>query len=245
MCYCFKSEVTKLQTIKIKIDKLHRKQNRLGCSTPQQFIKGMFDFRMFNCEFVKRFQYVIRMAAVIQWIAMVVAILYLILLYRKAKNTDWRRRREIRHNQVLKDIGCFKSVPLRFYSKVPSGEYRCGRNAQQMACKKIVAVRRDSPLNRIMVQMKPVIISRENRNVPPTDDTIARHLHSVEKVQVIQKNNTMNDERIVQQMYITYEATGWFACPTEKMHAYGTFIVHLLQEGARLDSSTEPTVFAS
>ncbi|XP_003370902.1 conserved hypothetical protein [Trichinella spiralis] len=26
----------------------------------------------------------------------------------------------------------------------------------------------------------------------------------------------MNDERIVQQMYITYEATGWFACPTEK-----------------------------
>ncbi|XP_003370374.1 hypothetical protein Tsp_12082 [Trichinella spiralis] len=129
----------------------------------------MLDSRMFNCEFVKRFQYVIRMAAVIQWIAMVVAIFYLILLYRKAKNTDWRRRREIRHNQVLKDIGCFKSVPLRFYSKVPSGEYLCGRNAQQMACKKIVAVRRDPPLNRIMVQMKPVIISRENRNLPPTD----------------------------------------------------------------------------
>ncbi|XP_003370558.1 conserved hypothetical protein, partial [Trichinella spiralis] len=55
----------------------------------------MLDSRMFNCEFVKRFQYVIRMAAVIQWIAMVVAIFYLILLYRKAKNTDWRRRREI------------------------------------------------------------------------------------------------------------------------------------------------------
>ncbi|XP_003367906.1 hypothetical protein Tsp_15460, partial [Trichinella spiralis] len=45
----------------------------------------MLDSRMFNCEFVKRFQYVIRMAAVIQWIAMVVAIFYLILLYRKAK----------------------------------------------------------------------------------------------------------------------------------------------------------------
>ncbi|KRX12865.1 hypothetical protein T07_10373 [Trichinella nelsoni] len=48
------------------------------------------------------------MVAVIQWIAMVVAILYLFLKYRKAKNTDWRRRRAIRHHQALKDISCFK-----------------------------------------------------------------------------------------------------------------------------------------
>ncbi|KRX68525.1 hypothetical protein T06_7824, partial [Trichinella sp. T6] len=67
----------------------------------------------------------------------------------------------------LKDIGCFKWVPLRLYSKVPSGKYLCGRNKQQMAFKKIVAVRRDPPLNTIMEQMKPVKISRENRIVPP------------------------------------------------------------------------------
>ncbi|KRY08875.1 hypothetical protein T12_2121 [Trichinella patagoniensis] len=109
------------------------------------------------------------MATAIQCIAMVVAILYLFLQYRKAKNAVWRRRRAIRHHQVLKDIGCFKWVPLRFYSKVPSGEYLCGRNGQQMAFKKIVAVRRDPPLNRIMEQMKPVKISRENRIVPPKD----------------------------------------------------------------------------
>ncbi|KRX11478.1 hypothetical protein T07_12458 [Trichinella nelsoni] len=50
---------------------------------------------------------------------MVVAILYLFLKYRKAKNTDWRRRRAIRHHQALKDISCFKRVPLGLYSKVP------------------------------------------------------------------------------------------------------------------------------
>ncbi|KRY13290.1 hypothetical protein T12_298 [Trichinella patagoniensis] len=129
----------------------------------------MFLSQFFNCEFVNRFRYVIRMATAIQCIAMVVAILYLFLQYRKAKNAVWRRRRAIRHHQVLKDIGCFKWVPLRFYSKVPSGEYLCGRNGQQMAFKKIVAVRRDPPLNRIMEQMKPVKISRENRIVPPKD----------------------------------------------------------------------------
>ncbi|KRX53474.1 hypothetical protein T09_15493 [Trichinella sp. T9] len=109
------------------------------------------------------------MATAIQCIAMVVAILYLFVQYRKAKNTVWRRRRAIRHHQVLKDIGCFKWVPLRLYSKVPSGKYLCGRNKQQMAFKKIVAVRRDPPLNRIMKQMKPVKISRENRILPPKD----------------------------------------------------------------------------
>ncbi|KRZ51407.1 hypothetical protein T02_7849 [Trichinella nativa] len=109
------------------------------------------------------------MATAIQWIAMVVAMLYLFVQYRKAKNTAWRRRRAIRHHQVLKDIGCFKWVPLRLYSKVPSGKYLCGRNKQQMAFKKIVAVKRDPPLNRIMKQMKPVKISRENRILPPKD----------------------------------------------------------------------------
>ncbi|KRX12869.1 hypothetical protein T07_12840 [Trichinella nelsoni] len=56
-----------------------------------------------------------------------------------------------------------------------------------------------------MMQVKPVIISKENRNVPPKDDTKARPLHSVEKVQVIQKNNTLNDESILRQMYFIYE----------------------------------------
>ncbi|KRX12112.1 hypothetical protein T07_673, partial [Trichinella nelsoni] len=97
----------------------------------------MLNCRIFNCEFLKQFQHVIRMAAVIQWIAMVVAILYLFLQYRKAKNTDWRRRKANRHRHVLKDISCFKRVPLRLYSKVPSGEYLCGRNAQKMKFKKI------------------------------------------------------------------------------------------------------------
>ncbi|KRY44662.1 hypothetical protein T03_15261 [Trichinella britovi] len=129
----------------------------------------MFLAQLFNCEFVNRFRYVIRMATAIQCIAMVVAILYFFVQYRKAKNTVWRRRRAIRHHQVLKDIGCFKGVPLRLYSKVPSGKYLCGRNKQQMAFKKIVAVRRDPPLNRIMKQMKPVKISRENRILPPKD----------------------------------------------------------------------------
>ncbi|KRZ48447.1 hypothetical protein T02_7731 [Trichinella nativa] len=169
MSYCFKRDVTKLQTIQIKIDKVHRKQNPVGCAAPQQFIKGMFLSQLFNCEFVNRFRYVIRMATAIQWIAMVVAMLYLFVQYRKAKNTAWRRRRAIRHHQVLKDIGCFKWVPLRLYSKVPSGKYLCGRNKQQMAFKKIVAVKRDPPLNRIMKQMKPVKISRENRILPPKD----------------------------------------------------------------------------
>ncbi|KRX65306.1 hypothetical protein T06_5335 [Trichinella sp. T6] len=109
------------------------------------------------------------MATAIQWIAMVVAMLYLFVQYRKSKNTVWRRRRAIRHHQVLKDIGCFEWVPLRLYSKVPSAEYLCGRNGQQMAFKKIFAVRRDPPLNRIMEQMKPVKISRENRIVPPKE----------------------------------------------------------------------------
>ncbi|KRX74749.1 hypothetical protein T06_12553 [Trichinella sp. T6] len=89
--------------------------------------------------------------------------------YRKSKNTVWRRRRAIRHHQVLKDIGCFEWVPLRLYSKVPSDKYLCGRNKQQMAFKKIVAVKRDPPLNSIMKQMKPVKISRKNRIVPPKD----------------------------------------------------------------------------
>ncbi|KRX81520.1 hypothetical protein T06_8989 [Trichinella sp. T6] len=169
MSYCFKRDVTKLQTIKIKIDKVHRKQNPLGCAAPQQFIKGMLLSQLFNCEFVNRFRYVIRMATAIQWIAMVVAMLYLFVQYRKSKNTVWRRRRAIRHHQVLKDIGCFEWVPLRLYSKVPSAEYLCGRNGQQMAFKKIFAVRRDPPLNRIMEQMKPVKISRENRIVPPKE----------------------------------------------------------------------------
>ncbi|KRZ84402.1 hypothetical protein T08_7268 [Trichinella sp. T8] len=109
------------------------------------------------------------MATAIQCIAMVVAILYLFVQYRKAKNTVWRRRRAIRHHQVLKDIGCFKWVPLRLYSKVPNKEYLRGRNGQQMAFKKIVAMRRDPPLNRIMKQMKPVKMSRENRVQPPKD----------------------------------------------------------------------------
>ncbi|KRY25925.1 hypothetical protein T01_13812 [Trichinella spiralis] len=47
-----------------------------------------------------------------------------------------------------------------------------------------------------MVQMKPVIISRENRNVPPKDDTIDRPLHSVEKVQ---KKSVQPDGLLVQQ----------------------------------------------
>ncbi|KRX71282.1 hypothetical protein T06_2813 [Trichinella sp. T6] len=122
--------------------------------------------QLFNCEFVNRFRYVIRMQTAIQWIAMVVAILYLFVQYRRAKNTVWRRRKAIQHYQVLKDIGCFKWVPLRLYSKVPSRKYLCGRNKQQMAFKKIFAVRRDPPLNRIMEQMKPVKISRMNRIVP-------------------------------------------------------------------------------
>ncbi|KRZ84398.1 hypothetical protein T08_822 [Trichinella sp. T8] len=129
----------------------------------------MFLAQLFNCEFVNRFRYVIRMATAIHCIAMVVAILYLFVQYRKAKNTVWRRRRAIRHHQVLKDIGCFKWVPLRLYSKVPNKEYLRGRNGQQMAFKKIVAMRRDPPLNRIMKQMKPVKMSRENRVQPPKD----------------------------------------------------------------------------
>ncbi|KRZ87518.1 hypothetical protein T08_8686, partial [Trichinella sp. T8] len=53
--------------------------------------------------------------------------------------------------------------------EIPNGKYLRGRNGQQMAFKKIVAVRRDPPLNRIMEQMKPVKMSRENRVLPPKD----------------------------------------------------------------------------
>ncbi|KRY07309.1 hypothetical protein T12_14790 [Trichinella patagoniensis] len=41
MSYCFKRDVTKLQTIKMKIDRIRRKENHLGCVTPQQSIQGL------------------------------------------------------------------------------------------------------------------------------------------------------------------------------------------------------------
>ncbi|XP_003380749.1 hypothetical protein Tsp_06899 [Trichinella spiralis] len=41
MSYCFKRDVTKLQTIKMKIDRMRRKENPLGWALPQQSIKGL------------------------------------------------------------------------------------------------------------------------------------------------------------------------------------------------------------
>ncbi|KRY55044.1 hypothetical protein T03_9893 [Trichinella britovi] len=40
MSNCFKRDVTKLQTIKLKIDRMRRKENSLGWALPQQSIKG-------------------------------------------------------------------------------------------------------------------------------------------------------------------------------------------------------------
>ncbi|KRX13490.1 hypothetical protein T07_12128 [Trichinella nelsoni] len=42
MSYCFKRDVTKLQTITIKIDRMRRKENPLGWALPQQSIKGQY-----------------------------------------------------------------------------------------------------------------------------------------------------------------------------------------------------------
>ncbi|KRX75151.1 hypothetical protein T06_13447 [Trichinella sp. T6] len=41
MSNCFKRDVTKLQTIKLKIDRMRRKENPLGWALPQQSIKGL------------------------------------------------------------------------------------------------------------------------------------------------------------------------------------------------------------
>ncbi|KRX80337.1 hypothetical protein T06_15432 [Trichinella sp. T6] len=41
MSNCFKKNVTKLQTIKLKIDRMRRKENPLGWALPQQSIKGL------------------------------------------------------------------------------------------------------------------------------------------------------------------------------------------------------------
>ncbi|KRX56725.1 hypothetical protein T09_13527 [Trichinella sp. T9] len=46
MSYCFKRDVTKLQTIKIKIDRVRRKENPLGWALPQQSIKGYLWFEL-------------------------------------------------------------------------------------------------------------------------------------------------------------------------------------------------------
>ncbi|KRX40716.1 hypothetical protein T05_3319 [Trichinella murrelli] len=40
MSYCFKKDVTKPQTIKMKVDRMGRKENPLGWAPPQQSIKG-------------------------------------------------------------------------------------------------------------------------------------------------------------------------------------------------------------
>ncbi|KRZ47142.1 hypothetical protein T02_4678 [Trichinella nativa] len=61
-------------------------------------------------------------------------------------------------------------------------------------------------------------------------DTVSRPIHFVKKFQVNQKNNTLNDEHIVRNMYFMYE--GHSSCTS-------------LQEAAQLDSSTEPTIFTS
>ncbi|KRX36339.1 hypothetical protein T05_15488 [Trichinella murrelli] len=52
MSNCFKRDVTKLQTIKLKIDRMQRKENPLGWALPQQSIKGqpMSDETVVLCE---------------------------------------------------------------------------------------------------------------------------------------------------------------------------------------------------
>ncbi|KRY25818.1 hypothetical protein T03_13981 [Trichinella britovi] len=41
MSNCFKKDVTKLQAIKLKIDRMRRKENPMGWALPQQSIKGL------------------------------------------------------------------------------------------------------------------------------------------------------------------------------------------------------------
>ncbi|KRY50240.1 hypothetical protein T03_2182 [Trichinella britovi] len=44
MSNCFKRDVTKLQTMKLKIDRMRRKKNPLGWALPQQSNEGLIQF---------------------------------------------------------------------------------------------------------------------------------------------------------------------------------------------------------
>ncbi|KRX19995.1 hypothetical protein T07_2055 [Trichinella nelsoni] len=47
MSNCFKRDVTKLQTMKLKIDRMRRKKNPLGWALPQQSNEGEAAFELY------------------------------------------------------------------------------------------------------------------------------------------------------------------------------------------------------